>query len=490
MGYHPVYYLLTTIMSKSSALSVYIQVAIMVACFLFPIGVSAQYLRTSYFMESAQYRLQLNPALAPERGYIHIPAVGNTSAMIRSNALGMSDVIDLLKNVDDDDYYTTDKFYNRLQGQNKAMATMASDLFAVGKWHGNSFISFNVSLRADGDLSVTRELFSFMRDMKGMNTNDYSEYVRSIGGNRMNLNVFTEVGFGYTRIINDRWTIGGRVKGLLGLGNVDFKVNNAVVNTNLQGIDPDIDWTTAGPDELMDASGTATIDVDADLVTSFHGLQLNTNSDGYIDDVKFKVGRMGISGLGAAFDAGFAFKVTEDFTLSAAVTDLGFIRWAKGSTQVAHANTEDLNFDASTPGDILRFTSVVGTGDALNLDMIRLTPDAQGAKARTTSLASTMSLGGEYRVLDDKIRLGALFTNHFARLENEGELTFTVDYHPSSLVDLALSYSPIMCGGKSLGIAVKAGPLFVGTDYMFMGNNTRCVNGLVGLSIPLGEREE
>jgi hypothetical protein len=58
------------------------------------------------------------------------------------------------------------------------------------------------------------------------------------------------------------------------------------------------------------------------------------------------------------------------------------------------------------------------------------------------------------------------------------------------LVDLALSYSPIMCGGKSLGIAVKAGPLFIGTDYLYMGNNSRCLNAQVGLSIPLGQREE
>lgn len=460
------------------------------ACSLLAISVNSQYLRTSYFMEGAQYRLQLNPALAPARGYIHVPVAGNTSAMIRSNALGVSDIFDLIKNADNDDYYTTDKFYNRLQDNNKAVASMSSDLFAVGTWHGNSFMSFNLTLRADGNLSVGRELFTFMRDMKGLNTNDYSDYSRSVGGDRMNLNIYTEVGFGYTRILNENWTIGGRVKALLGLGNVDLKINRADINTRLQGIDPNIDWTTAGPDELIDATGTATIDVDADLVTTFHGLELVKCSEGYIDDVKFKTGKMGVSGVGAAVDAGVAYNVTKDFTLSAAVTDLGFIRWAKGSTQVAHSNTEDLNFDADNPGDLMRFTSVVGTGKALNVDMARLTIDPQGAKARTTSLASTMSLGGEYRLLDDKIRLGILFTNHFALLENESELTFTADYHPSSLVDLAISYSPVMCGGKSLGLAIKAGPLMVGTDYIYMGNNTRCVNALVGLSIPLGQRPE
>ena len=329
-----------------------------------------------------------------------------------------------------------------------------------------------------------------MRDMRGINSNDYADYVRNIEGEKLNLNAYSEIGVGYTRLIGDRISVGGRVKGLLGLGNVNLKINKASVKMNLQDVDPDLNWSTADYDQLKDVTGTAQIDVDADLVASCHGLELKTNNDGYINKVKYNTNKMGLSGFGAAFDLGAALKVTPEFSVSAAITDLGFIKWTKGSTQMAHANTADLNYDSENPGDVERFRDVIGSGKALNLDMIRLVPDKTDLKSRNTMLASTLALGAEYRLVNDKLSLGALFTNRFNKPDNDTELTFSVGVHPSTLLDFAVSYSPIMCGGNSFGLAMKLGPLFVGTDYMFMGKNTKCCNVLVGLSIPLGSQDD
>ena len=47
----------------------------------------------------------------------------------------------------------------------------------------------------------------------------------------------------------------------------------------------------------------------------------------------------------------------------------------------------------------------------------------------------------------------------------------------------------IQSAGKSFGLGLKLGPLFVGTDYMFLGKNSNSVNGFVGVSIPLGGRK-
>ena len=75
----------------------------------------AQFLRSASFMEGTPYRLQLNPALVPERGYINVPIVGMSGAAARSNVLSTDDVIDMFRNGDDDDYYATDKFYGKLR---------------------------------------------------------------------------------------------------------------------------------------------------------------------------------------------------------------------------------------------------------------------------------------------------------------------------------------------------------------------------------------
>ena len=451
---------------------------------------NSQYLRTSYFMDGAQYRMQLNPALAPSRGYIHLPAVSHINASLKTNSLGLKDVVDVVKNADDADYFTTDDFVNKLEDMNKAQVVAGSDLFAVGKWHGKGFISVNISVKTDGDVRIPREMFSFMRDMNGLNSNDYSNYTRNFGDQELNVNAYTEVGVGYTRLIGDKLSIGGRVKGLLGIGNVNLKINKATVQTNLNGVDPDFDWSNPNHDQLNDVNGTAMIDMDADLVTSFRGLELKTNREGYIDDVDYKTGNMGLSGFGAAFDLGLSYDVTSDFTLSAAMTDMGFIKWTKGSTQKARATNKEVVYDASNPDELSQFAEVVGGSKVLNWSMLRLVPDKTEIKSRSTTLASTMALGAEYRLANDKLSLGALFTNRFSKPDNASELTFSVGVHPSSLLDFAVSYSPIMCGGNSFGVAMKLGPLFIGTDYMYLGKNTKCCNALFGLSIPLGKRDD
>ncbi len=108
----------------------------------------SQILRTSYFMEGAQYRMALNPALVPERGYVNLPVVGHSNASVNSDVLGVDDVIDIIKNGGDDDYYTTQEFYDKLNDRNKVMANMGSELIGAGWWHGKGFMSFSVGVKA------------------------------------------------------------------------------------------------------------------------------------------------------------------------------------------------------------------------------------------------------------------------------------------------------------------------------------------------------
>lgn len=454
------------------------------------VGLSSQgqFMRTTYFMEGTPYRLQLNPALPPDRGFVNLPAIGMTNATVRSNH---GDMFDMLRHGDNDDYYASDRFYSNIHDVNKADAQAATDLLSVGWWHtDNSFMSFNVSLKVEASAVAPRELFTFLRDMKGMNSNDYSNYYRNLSNDQFNVNAFTEIGFGYTRIINDRVSVGGRVKALLGHGNLSLKVHDAAVKTNLVGLDPDFNWSMGDPTEVLRATGTASIQASAELESSFEGLDLITNEQGYIERAKFRLKETGVAGLGAALDAGVAVRVTPELTVSAAINDLGFIHWSKGCTQVAHAQTDILQYDSENPGDLSRFSGIVNSGESLNLHFLRLTPDEHIKSGRKTSLTSTMAVGCEYELVKDKLRLGALYTNRFATPDSESELTFSVNVHPRSLLDFAVSYSPILTGGQSFGLAMKVGPVFVGTDYMYLGKDAKCCNAMVGVSIPLGQRPD
>lgn len=444
-----------------------------------------QVLRTSYFMEGAQYRMALNPALVPERGYVNLPVVGHTNESVNSDVLGVDDVIDIIKNGGDDDYYTTQEFYDKLNDRNKVMANIGSELIGAGWWHGKGFMSFSIGVKANGYVDVPKTLFAFMRDMKGFNENDYSDYSRDLSNAEFNLEAYTEIAMGYTRQINDRLRVGGRLKGLLGQGDLNLNVGHAVVQSNLKGVPSDIAWTAVGLSELVYVRGTGSIDATATLQSSVQGLNYIIGDRGYIERARFKPRDMGVAGMGAAIDLGVAYNVTEDLEVSAAINDLGFISWSKGNTQTAHANTEGLVFDSSHPGDPRRFSGLIGSGESINLHLLRLVPDEE-QRSRTTTLASTMAVGCQYSVLKEKLSLGVLFTDRFSHLSEGAELTFSVNAHPKSMLDFSLSYSPMRCGGSSLGLAMKLGPLFVGTDYMYFGRKTKCCNALVGLSIPLG----
>ena len=98
-----------------------------------------------------------------------------------------------------------------------------------------------------------------------------------------------------------------------------------------------------------------------------------------------------------------------------------------------------------------------------------------------------MTLGADY-ALNDKVTLGALYSHHNAGLLSQDEVTFSANLRPSEFVELAVSYSPLSCGGKSAGVALKVGPVFLGTDYIYTGKNTRSCNALAGVSIPLGKK--
>ena len=130
----------------------------------------------------------------------------------------------------------------------------------------------------------------------------------------------------------------------------------------------------------------------------------------------------------------------------------------------------------------------VSGGDVLDYDMLQLRTE-EASKSRKSRLASTLVLGAEYGFFNNKLAVGALSTTRFVQPDALTELTFSANYRPKSWFNVALSYSVIQSAGKSFGLGLKLGPLFVGTDYMFLGKNSNSVNGFVGVSIPLGGRK-
>ena len=121
--------------------------------------------------------------------------------------------------------------------------------------------------------------------------------------------------------------------------------------------------------------------------------------------------------------------------------------------------------------------------------MLEMQVEDGAAKSRTTNLTSTVVVGAEYALLNNWLVVGALYTGRFAKPKTLNELTFSANIRPKNYFNVAVSYSVLQGAGKTFGAAVKLGPLFVGTDYMFFGKDTKNVNAYLGISIPLGKQK-
>ena len=491
---------------------------IMLVCTL---SANAQFLRTSYFMEGTHYRQQLNPALTPTKGYFNLPVIGAVNATVGSTSLGYQDIIDIID--DGDDFYTKPDFMNRLKDNNKLNVNFSTEILSAGWYKGKNFWSFNIGLRTDIGANLTKNMFTFLNEMETVEENwRNSNY--DISGQQLNINAYTEIGLGLSRQINSRLTVGARVKALLGIGNMELKLNRVAMSANLPS-DQQINqwssesyWNSMTPSQAAQAAQElkdkfnnyhANLTVGAELKSSFKGLELQEEEGkDYVTDFDFDSGKLGIAGYGFGIDLGASYKMLDNVTVSASVVDLGFISWSKSSTKIASANPDPIDIKGSTyanmvdpnnPNTVMNavnqlqndaqgYMDRVTNGDVLDYDMLQL--EVSDAKeSRKSRLASTLVLGAEYGFFNNKLAVGVLSTTRFVQPDALTELTFSANYRPKSWFNVALSYSAIQSAGKSFGLGLKLGPLFVGTDYMFLGKNSNSVNGFVGVSIPLGGRK-
>lgn len=484
------------------------------------LSANAQFLRTSYFMEGTHYRQQLNPALTPTKGYFNLPVIGAVNATVGSTSLGYQDIIDIID--DGDDFYTKPDFMNRLKGNNKLNVNFSTEILSAGWYKGKNFWSFNIGLRTDIGANLTKNMFSFLNQMETIEDNwRNSNY--DISGQQLNINAYTEIGLGLSRQINSRLTVGARVKALLGIGNMELKLNKIAMSANLP-TDQQINqwssesyWSGSSAEIVAKAQELKAFDnyhanltVGAELKSSFKGLELKEEEGkDYVTDFDFDSGKLGIAGYGFGIDLGASYKILDNLTVSASILDLGFISWSKSSTKIASANPDPIDIKGSTyagmidpanaqssvtnalnqlQNDAENYMDLVTQGDVLNYDMLQLeVGDAK--ESRKSCLASTLVLGAEYGFFNNKLAVGVLSTTRFVQPDALTELTFSANYRPKSWFNVALSYSAIQSAGKSFGLGLKLGPLFVGTDYMFLGKNSNSVNGFVGVSIPLGGRK-
>lgn len=272
----------------------------------------AQEFRTSYFMQTSNFRHQMNPALI-DAPYVSFPFMGNINVGATGN-MGYKNFIYKLEGNPLYDQTTfmsptvsASDFLGGLHDKNRADIYVNYNLFSVGfrGFKGMNVVELN--LRSNTNITLPYELFEFMK------TAGEKEFyqLHDIGARSQN---YMELALGHSHRINDRLTVGAKAKFLFGVAYADFKVNQ--LNLTMNGDE----WRVQGDARLKASVLKSEFDYEGPEKNAPDGRRRVKG----LDDVSF-----GMPGFGMAFDLGASYKVMDDLTVSAGLTDLGFISWGK-----------------------------------------------------------------------------------------------------------------------------------------------------------------
>ena len=416
-------------------------------------NILAHTLNSSYFLEGATFRHQLNPAFTGERNYISIPLLGNINVGTSSN-IGLTDFIYKYNDPESKYDLTTfmsssvsrEEFLGNLKTNNQINTNCGLTILSAGFHAWGGFNTIELGVKSNSSVNLPYELFNFMKT--GMDQEVY--HIKNFAANSNN---YVELALGHAHEINDRLTIGAKLKFLVGGANVDTKIDQ-------------MDVELTGDKWQIMANGT--------INTSVGGGYYKKMAENPDEITGFDVeNNAGPAGYGAGIDLGATYKIGDNLILSASVLDLGFINWKNSLKGVTH-NNEPFTFDgfnniAVDPED--------GDPNSIDEQLENMKDDLEdmtkfydeGTVSRTTTLASTVNFGAEYLFLNDKMSLGALTTTHINKPYTWSQAMAALNMRPARWLDASVNYSYSTFGsnlGWMLNFHPKGFTFFVGSDRM------------------------
>lgn len=180
--------------------------------------------RSAYFLDGYSFRHELNPAFAGERNYVSIPALGNLDLGLGAN-VGVntflfkkpSGQLTTFMNSSVD----ASEFLGKLKDNNHVNANVNVTLLSAGFKAFGGFNTVSISAKANAGVGLPKDLFTFMK--LGQTSSD-THY--SFGDLAVNANAYAEIALGHSRKITDKLSVGGKLKFLLGAGNVNAKIEH------------------------------------------------------------------------------------------------------------------------------------------------------------------------------------------------------------------------------------------------------------------------
>jgi hypothetical protein len=347
-----------------------------------------------------------------------------------------------LHHVRQDDSVTMqfDNALSKLSDKNFISLSLRSNIIEGGfRWKKN-YITFNVSEKANFNLTFPKELFELLLKGNG------AFIGQEISMRRLNFDVthHREYAIGFARQINDKVSVGGKLKYLYGMENFSSGKSN-------------LSFYTAPDDYQIELSS------DYIIHTSTTGNAKKGSSDSYL---------FGLKNVGFAVDLGTTYKFNDRWKFMASVIDLGSIKW-KSNVKNFVAESGEYKFDGV---DINKFINDSSGGGDLMDTLTNSFGPTENADAYKTSLPTHAYLNACFQI-NAKSNVSGLLHAEIFRETVQPTITASYNRKVSQHFAASVNYSMINqhWDNVGMGFSVNAGPVQI---YMISDNLIGTINPL------------
>lgn len=351
-------------------------------------SVSAETSYSGYFLDEYTYRYEMNPAFGNSKNFVSFPGLGNLNLAMRGT-LHITDVLYKNPNGGSNILFTNpgisaseamSKFGNR----NKIGEDLKLNILSVGFKALGGYNTVTISANESFGLSIPKAFFSLAKE--GISNKTYD--ITDMFGRGQ---AYATLALNHSRDIKQvpGLRVGAALKAYLGIGYADIRLDEADLTLGTDA------WSAKTKAQIYLSAMNAKFETDVYTPTGNNGGAPRKYVSGVnTDDLK-----PGLSGFGMGVDLGAEYK-WKDFRFSAAILDLGFMSWSKGSKASTDGtqtfDTNDFTFSANGDAD----NSFKNEIDNLKDDLCKLyqLTDIQENQGYTKAMGATLNFGVDYEL--------------------------------------------------------------------------------------------